>query len=270
MTAAVEDYDADFENFLRYELFESDGSITQANMQRFVDTLQEAMREEIRLWNPGEDVGVDYLVIDFDYGGYLYIGFTNDFYSITGVVLMNAFDPTLFDHVFFYQLFGGIGSSELTFNRAGEYQEGGESQTPETTGIWLQAGSNASDNIQFHIEAMDAQTLGLVDENDEIIVDVFRELSSDIRPLLNVLDNALSIVSVNRSALGAMQNHLEFTMQNLDIAAENLSASKSRIRDADMAAEMMRLTRANVLQQAAVAMLAQANTAPQAILQLLV
>jgi flagellin len=66
-----------------------------------------------------------------------------------------------------------------------------------------------------------------------------------------------------------MQNRLEFAINNLDIASENLSAANSRIRDADMALEMMRLTQANVLQQAATSMLAQANQAPQQILQLL-
>jgi flagellin len=69
--------------------------------------------------------------------------------------------------------------------------------------------------------------------------------------------------------LGAVQNRLEFTIENLDIASENLSAANSRIRDADMAREMMGLTQANVLQQAAISMLAQANQAPQSVLQLL-
>jgi flagellin len=83
------------------------------------------------------------------------------------------------------------------------------------------------------------------------------------------IDSFLGEVNALRAALGAYQNRLEFTIENADIASENLSASESRIRDADMAAEMMRLTQANVLQQAATAMLAQANQAPQSILQLL-
>jgi flagellin-like hook-associated protein FlgL len=86
---------------------------------------------------------------------------------------------------------------------------------------------------------------------------------------IEVIDNFLGQVNELRAALGAYQNRLEFTIENADIASENLSASESRIRDADMAAEMMRLTQANVLQQAATAMLAQANQAPQSILQLL-
>jgi flagellin len=69
--------------------------------------------------------------------------------------------------------------------------------------------------------------------------------------------------------MGALQNRLEFTVQNLDVSSENLSAANSRIRDADMAREMMRLTQSNVLQQAAISMLSQGNQAPQNVLQLL-
>jgi len=83
------------------------------------------------------------------------------------------------------------------------------------------------------------------------------------------IDSFLDDINEFRAGLGAIQNRLEFTIQNLDIASENLSASESRIRDADMAMEMMRLTQANILQQAATSMLAQANQAPQSILQLL-
>jgi len=93
---------------------------------------------------------------------------------------------------------------------------------------------------------------------------------SDFQTIISHIDNSL-LVNINnlRASLGAIQNRLEFTIQNLDISRENLSAAESRIRDADMALEMMRLTQANVLQQAATAMLAQGNQAPQSILQLL-
>ena len=92
---------------------------------------------------------------------------------------------------------------------------------------------------------------------------------SVISNLLNGIDAVFATATAARGELGALQNRLEFTIQNLDISSENLSAANSRIRDADMAMEMMRLTQANVLQQAATAMLAQGNQAPQSILQLL-
>ncbi len=90
-----------------------------------------------------------------------------------------------------------------------------------------------------------------------------------ISQLTDTLDSAIEAVSSQRAKLGAYQNRLEHTIKNLDTASENLSASESRIRDADMAKEMMNLTKANVLSQAATSVLAQANMAPQNILQLL-
>ncbi|WP_313018135.1 flagellin Hag [Acetoanaerobium noterae] len=86
---------------------------------------------------------------------------------------------------------------------------------------------------------------------------------------LTAIDAAIAKVSVARSSLGANQNRLEHTIKNLDNASENLTAAESRIRDVDMAKEMMEFTKQNILQQASQAMLAQANQQPQGVLQLL-
>jgi len=86
---------------------------------------------------------------------------------------------------------------------------------------------------------------------------------------ITTIQKAIETVSAERSKLGAYQNRLEHTIKNLDTSAENLQASESRIRDVDMAKEMMEFTKQNILQQAATAMLAQANQAPQGVLQLL-
>jgi flagellin len=83
------------------------------------------------------------------------------------------------------------------------------------------------------------------------------------------IDLALSSVADARAGLGAIQNRLEHTVNNLAVYHENLSASESRIRDVDMAAEMSNLTRLQILSQSGTAMLAQANQTPQAVLQLL-
>jgi len=83
------------------------------------------------------------------------------------------------------------------------------------------------------------------------------------------IDKAIQMVSAERSKLGAYQNRLEHTINNLGTASENLTAAESRIRDVDMAKEMMEFTKMNILQQAATAMLAQANMQPQMVLQLL-
>lgn len=86
---------------------------------------------------------------------------------------------------------------------------------------------------------------------------------------VEVINTALTSISDQRAKLGAVQNRLEHTIKNLDTSAENLQASESRIRDVDMAKEMMEFTKNNILQQAAQSMLAQANQAPQGVLQLL-
>jgi len=86
---------------------------------------------------------------------------------------------------------------------------------------------------------------------------------------ITTVDTNIQTVSTERAKLGASQNRFEHTINSLNVAVENLSASESRIRDTDMAAEMMQFTRAQILSQAGTAMLAQANQAPQTVLQLL-
>ena len=98
-------------------------------------------------------------------------------------------------------------------------------------------------------------------------IDVSSQVSAD--KAIKTINDALETVSAERSKLGAMQNRLEHTIANLGTSAENLQAAESRIRDLDMAEEIMAFTKNNILQQAATAMLAQANMAPQSVLQLL-
>jgi flagellin len=86
---------------------------------------------------------------------------------------------------------------------------------------------------------------------------------------IGTLDSALKDVSTVRAKLGAYQNRFEHTINNLNVAVENLSASESRIRDVDMASEMVNFTKSQILTQAGTAMLAQANQAPQSVLKLL-
>ncbi len=98
-------------------------------------------------------------------------------------------------------------------------------------------------------------------------IDVSTQIAADAA--ITVINNAIETVSAERSKLGAMQNRLDHTINNLSTAAENLQAAESRIRDVDMAKEMMEFTKNSILQQAATAMLAQANMMPQTVLQLL-
>lgn len=128
-------------------------------------------------------------------------------------------------------------------------------------GAKFQIGANANQELALSIGDMTASGLGV----DAINVSDQAGASGSI----TTINNALEKVSGERSKLGAAQNRLEHTIKNLDTSSENLQASESRIRDVDMAKEMMEFTKNNILQQAAQAMLAQANQAPQGVLQLL-
>lgn len=110
---------------------------------------------------------------------------------------------------------------------------------------------------------------GVVDVEAKVTKGIDITTQSAANKAINTIDSALKAVSDERAKLGAVQNRLEHTIKNVDTSAENLQASESRIRDVDMAKEMMEFTKNNILQQAAQAMLAQANQAPQGVLQLL-
>ncbi|GIO42016.1 flagellin N-terminal helical domain-containing protein [Paenibacillus apis] len=103
--------------------------------------------------------------------------------------------------------------------------------------------------------------------SDEVGVNISSQVTADAA--ITTINNALNKVSEERSKLGANQNRLEHTINNLGATSENLTAAESRIRDVDMAKEMMSFTKNNILTQAAQAMLAQANQQPQGVLQLL-
>ena len=125
----------------------------------------------------------------------------------------------------------------------------------------LQVGANENQMIEVTLESMDAGTLGV----DAIDVSTADNATTSI----TTINTAIESVSKFRSNLGAVQNRLEHTIKNLNNSSENLQAAESRIRDVDMAQEMMNFTRSNVLNQAAQAMLAQANQQPTQVLSLL-
>ncbi len=125
----------------------------------------------------------------------------------------------------------------------------------------LQIGANEGQEVKLAIENITAKALGV--EN----LQVGQRTQASVA--INVIDGAIVKVSAERSKLGAMQNRLEHTIKNLDTSSENLQAAEARIRDLDIAQEMMEFTKNSILQQAATAMLAQANQVPQSVLQLL-
>ena len=148
--------------------------------------------------------------------------------------------------------------------------EGDSSFEVASDSLLLQIGANKDQNMDVIISDMRSKALGLTDGTEnKVDVTRFNEAGFDFNAQLKLIDDAISSVSTQRSELGAYQNRLEHTINNLDTAAENLDAANSRIRDVDMALEMATFTRHQILQQAGTAMLAQANVTPQAILKLL-
>ena len=134
--------------------------------------------------------------------------------------------------------------------------------------VVLHIGSNQTQNLTVTFVDMRASgaQIGLSAGSAIISVSAGNAVADS---LITTVNTALTNVSTERAKLGAIQNRLEHTIKNLDTGAENLQASESRIRDVDMAKEMMNFTKQNILNQAAQAMLAQANQAPQGVLQLL-
>ena len=127
----------------------------------------------------------------------------------------------------------------------------------------IQTGANKTQDMTITIGKVSAEGL-LVDA-----LDISGPNTIPAAAAIETIDDALQMVSDFRADLGAYQNRLEYKIQNLDNAAENMAAAESRIRDADMAKMMTEFTKNNIMFQASTAMLAQANALPQSVLQLL-
>ena len=136
-----------------------------------------------------------------------------------------------------------------------------------TGSMWFHIGANMDQRTQVFIGTMSATALGLKNVGNEDKLSL--AAPDDANRAIGTLDEALKKINKQRADLGAYQNRLEKTVVGLDIGAENLQASESRIRDTDMAEEMVDFTKNQVLSQAGTAMLAQANQSSQNVLSLL-
>lgn len=134
-------------------------------------------------------------------------------------------------------------------------------EAPMPDNITFHIGANSGQNIQVELPKISTKNLGLTG------ISIATQETAD--KAIEKFDKAIALISDDRSRLGAVQNRLEHTINNLGATSENLTAAESRIRDTDMAAEMMNFTKQNILMQAAQSMLAQANQQPQGVLQLL-
>ena len=125
----------------------------------------------------------------------------------------------------------------------------------------FQIGANEGEDMGINIGDMRSHALGL---NEVLVTDRTSAARS-----ITIIDNAIDKVSTQRAKLGAYQNRLEHTINNLNTAAENLTSAESRIRDTDMAKEMMNFTKLQIMLQAGTSMLAQANQLPQSVMTLI-
>jgi flagellin len=151
----------------------------------------------------------------------------------------------------------------------------------ENKGLSFQVGANEGQTVELTFRNMGAASLGVAETRtvtdaegnqktvatDNTAVSVTTSQSAE--RAITIINDAIEQVSAERAKYGAMQNRLEHTINNLSVASENLQAAESRIRDADMAKEMVELSKDKIISQSGTAMLAQANTQPQAVLQLL-
>lgn len=136
-----------------------------------------------------------------------------------------------------------------------------------TGSMWFHIGANMDQRMQVFIGTMSAEALGIreIGTGEKISL----AAPDDANRAIGTIDQALVKINKQRADLGAYQNRMEYAVRGLDISAENLQASESRIRDTDMASQMVEFTKNSVLQQAGTAMLAQANTQSQNVLSLL-
>ena len=144
-------------------------------------------------------------------------------------------------------------------------QETGENTV--TASMWFHIGANMDQRTRVYIGTMTAKALGVRNVGNEEILTI--ETPADANRSIGILDEAIKRINKQRADLGGYQNRLEHTVVGLDIAAENLQAAESRIRDVDMAKEMVDYTKNQILTQSGSAMLAQANQSTQSVLTLL-
>jgi len=136
-----------------------------------------------------------------------------------------------------------------------------------TASMWFHIGANIHQRERVYIETMTTAGLGL--RNPTVLTFISLSTAGKANAAIGVADDALRIISKQRADLGAYQNRLEHAIRGIMNGYENIQAAESRIRDTDMAEQMVSLTRFQILSQAGTSMLAQANTRPQNVLQLL-
>ena len=187
--------------------------------------------------------------------------------SITGAAGVNA--AALADVKYGTEVKATVKTTETNGENVSTINEYDNTYVPDALEFTLQVGadSDADNKIKVEIESMSAAGLGLLNADGRLLVNGKDSTNADAA--VNTIANAIQKVSTQRSALGAVQNRLEHTINNLDNVVENTTSAESAIRDTDMATEMVKYSNNNILSQAGQAMLAQANQSNQGVLSLL-
>jgi len=201
---------------------------------------------------------------DFNNGDFdNYLSSSTDFTQGTGAIVDGATAGSASNLSSDDTITNGTGTAEVYTHYNLSFTSDSSSTTPSDTPetIIFHVGANEGQSVTFNTFDATANGLGIdsVNLSTQTVADA----------AITTIDEAITKVSDKRAEIGALQNRLEHTIKNLNVSSENLQASESRIRDVDMAKEMMNFTKNNILQQAAQSMLAQANQAPQGVLQLL-
>ena len=195
----------------------------------------------------------------------VYDAHTNDAIATNVKVTGNKLVGVVHENVdVMFDAMSGISSKWDDVRKTYVYNDSKEAETTlhlSDNSTVLQIGANEGEDMTVSIGDMRATSLGL----DSVNV-MNRDTAARS---ITVIDNAIDKVSTQRAKIGAYQNRLEYTVNNLTTASENLTSAESRIRDADMAKEMMKFTKLNIMLQAGNSMLAQANQQPQNVLSLI-
>lgn len=208
--------------------------------------------------------------------------FTASYDEVTGILTFSTTDTAGYTEVSFgdvsfsgsynytnYTATEDVALSSGILGKIGGTDEFGNATTTSTfdvtesagKGLTFQVGANRGDEMVINLDSVNCESLGI---NSAKVT-----TQEAAAAAIEAVDNAINKVSSQRAYLGAIQNRLEYKINNLETSTENLTSAESQIRDVDMAKEMTEFTNANILQQAATAMLAQANSLPQNVLSLI-
>ncbi|MBL4930563.1 hypothetical protein JK634_01960 [Clostridium sp. YIM B02565] len=239
--------DPTFDGFA-HNMYEADGTITQANKDKFLDTFVKGLQAGFDAnMSPSTKIG-GY----FDSNNKMVFTF-EDFSNIT--MACNTASSQSFGHGFLHSMFNSSSfqqNTTTTTTTIAEYDK---------RHLYIQAGANSNEIVDFEWDVLDSKVMK--------INDLKLKSLTEAQKAIDQCDKATNYVLNIRSTMGAYTNRLEHGIKNVDTSSRNLSSSESEIRDADMAKEMIEMSKNSILEQVAQSLLSQANQLPNKVLELL-